>query len=184
MFSTMEKNNYIRIIKFTWADQLRIRCCLCPHLQSPHQSTSVSCPCTTEQIHKKTYKWNLHIHSWRPTPVLGLLFWANKLNCTRRISIAMRKRPSGNCRLWKGDIWIFFLFMYDIQHCFICRPSDSTVLEDAGIEPRTVATTALAVRRSRRSARSHPQATDLIHNRPQTYLRRVAERFGKIRTPL
>ncbi len=23
--------------------------------------------------------------------------------------------------------------MYDIQHCFICRPSDSTVSEDAGI---------------------------------------------------
>jgi hypothetical protein len=30
----------------------------------------------------------------------------------------------------------FFLFMYDIQHCFICRPLDSTVLEDAGIEPQ------------------------------------------------
>jgi hypothetical protein len=30
--------------------------------------------------------------------------------------------------------------MYCIQHCFICRPSDSTVSEDAGIEPRTVAT--------------------------------------------
>jgi hypothetical protein len=30
--------------------------------------------------------------------------------------------------------------MYVIQHCFICRPSDSTVSEDAGIEPRTVAT--------------------------------------------
>ena len=29
--------------------------------------------------------------------------------------------------------------------------------EDAGIEPRTVATTALAVRRSNCSARSHPQ---------------------------
>jgi hypothetical protein len=43
----------------------------------------------------------------------------------------------------------FFLFMYDIQHCFICRPSDSTVSEDAGIEPRTVATLALAVRSSR-----------------------------------
>jgi hypothetical protein len=27
--------------------------------------------------------------------------------------------------------------MYTIQHCFICRPSDSTVPEDAGIEPRT-----------------------------------------------
>jgi hypothetical protein len=38
--------------------------------------------------------------------------------------------------------------MYDIQHCFICRPSDSTVSEDARIEPRTVATTALAVRHS------------------------------------
>jgi hypothetical protein len=47
----------------------------------------------------------------------------------------------------------FFLFsssffMNDIQHCFICRPSDYTVSEDAGIEPMTVATTALAVRRS------------------------------------
>ncbi len=33
--------------------------------------------------------------------------------------------------------------MYVIQHCFICRPSDFTVSEDAGIEPRTVATLAL-----------------------------------------
>jgi hypothetical protein len=30
--------------------------------------------------------------------------------------------------------------MYVIQHCFICRPSESTVSEDAAIEPRTVAT--------------------------------------------
>ncbi len=29
--------------------------------------------------------------------------------------------------------------MYVIQHCFICCPSDSTVSEDVGIEPRTVA---------------------------------------------
>jgi hypothetical protein len=28
--------------------------------------------------------------------------------------------------------------MYFIQHCFTCRPSDSTVSEDAGIEPRNV----------------------------------------------
>jgi hypothetical protein len=47
----------------------------------------------------------------------------------------------------------FFIFsssMYCIQviqHCFICRPSDPTVSEDAGIEPRTVATSVLAVRR-------------------------------------
>jgi hypothetical protein len=43
----------------------------------------------------------------------------------------------------------FFSFCsYNIQHCFICRPSDSTVPTDAGIEPTTVATCALAVRRS------------------------------------
>jgi hypothetical protein len=47
-------------------------------------------------------------------------------------------------------------FMYSIQHCFICRPSDSTVSENAGFEPGTVATTALAVRRSDHLARSHP----------------------------
>jgi hypothetical protein len=37
----------------------------------------------------------------------------------------------------------FLIFTYYIQHCFICRPSDSTVLTDAGIEPRTVASGAL-----------------------------------------
>jgi hypothetical protein len=34
--------------------------------------------------------------------------------------------------------------LFYIQHCIICRPSDSTVLLDAGIKPRTVATLALA----------------------------------------
>ncbi len=43
------------------------------------------------------------------------------------------------------------------QHCFICRPSDSTVSADAGVESRTVATLALIVRRSKHLARSHPQ---------------------------
>ncbi len=50
--------------------------------------------------------------------------------------------------------------MYDIQHCFICRHSDSTVPEDVGIEPRTVATTTLAVRRSNQTTR-----LDLVHIR-------------------
>ncbi len=55
--------------------------------------------------------------------------------------------------------------MSDIKHCFICRPSDFIVSEDAGIEPRTAATTALAVRRSNHSARSHPRSRlDLNHN--------------------
>jgi hypothetical protein len=40
--------------------------------------------------------------------------------------------------------FLFFLFVY-IEHCFICRPSDSTVPTDAGIEPMTVATGALAI---------------------------------------
>ncbi len=42
--------------------------------------------------------------------------------------------------LWLPDssiIFIFiFIFSYYIQHCFVCRPSDSTVPTDAGIEPR------------------------------------------------
>ncbi len=41
---------------------------------------------------------------------------------------------------------------YYSKHCFICRPSDSTVSEDAGIEPRPLA---LAARRSNHLARSH-----------------------------
>ncbi len=45
--------------------------------------------------------------------------------------------------IFRGDF-----FSYFIQHCFICRPSDSTVPMDAGIEPRTVAAGASAVRRS------------------------------------
>jgi hypothetical protein len=40
-----------------------------------------------------------------------------------------------------------FFFIYVIkQHCFICRTSDLTVSEDAGIEPKTVATLALTTK--------------------------------------
>ncbi len=46
--------------------------------------------------------------------------------------------------------------MYFIQHCFICRPSDSTMSEDTGIERRTVATSGSAVRRTSHSVTSHP----------------------------
>ncbi len=35
-------------------------------------------------------------------------------------------------QLW--EVW--YIFIYFIQHCFICRPLDSTLLEAAGIEPR------------------------------------------------
>jgi hypothetical protein len=51
------------------------------------------------------------------------------------------------------------LCMYCIQQCFICRPFRFHCVgasEDAGIKPGTVATLALAVRRSNHSAKSHP----------------------------
>ncbi len=66
----------------------------------------------------------------------------------------------------KRGIFRFFLLMY------VIRPSDATVLEDAGIEPRTVATLALTATCSNHSVRSRPQLgynssttrLDLIHN--------------------
>jgi hypothetical protein len=59
--------------------------------------------------------------------------------------IRIRKNPKKSpCLIILTD----FFSMYCIQHCFICSPSDSTVSEAAGIEPRTVATLALAVGRS------------------------------------
>ncbi len=61
---------------------------------------------------------------------------------------SMRKGPENMgtfCHTICYFFTIFFVFFsYYIQHGFICRPSDT----DAGIEPRTVATGALAVRRS------------------------------------
>jgi hypothetical protein len=44
---------------------------------------------------------------------------------------------------------LFLVILYNyIKHCFICHPSNSTVSEYAGFEPRIVATLALTVRRS------------------------------------
>jgi hypothetical protein len=58
----------------------------------------------------------------------------------------------------------FFHFMYIIQHCFMCCPSDSIVSEDAGTEPRTFATLALTAKRSNHLARFHSQTRlDLVH---------------------
>ncbi len=54
---------------------------------------------------------------------------------------------------------------YFIQHCFICRPSDSTVSEEVGIDPRSVMTSALAIRRFNHSGRSHPPRLYLINRR-------------------
>ncbi len=53
----------------------------------------------------------------------------------------------------KGDLFVFF--QYFIWLRFICRPSDSTASEDAGIEPRTVATSFVFVAR-------HPEQAVLV----------------------
>ncbi len=63
--------------------------------------------------------------------------------------------PAKEVFTWNKQVDAFGLFfMYFIQHCFFCRPSSSTVSEDAGIEPRIVATLALATGHSYHSARS------------------------------
>jgi hypothetical protein len=59
-----------------------------------------------------------------------------------------------NSPLYKIVFFLLFYVLYCIQHCFICRPSDATVSSDAEMEPRTVSTTALTVRRSKHSAKS------------------------------
>ncbi len=64
-----------------------------------------------------------------------------------------------------------------IPNCFIYRPSDSTVSEDAGIEPRTFATLAFAVRCSNNLARSHPQTAG---SNPTTWLDLI-HRYLKVR---
>jgi hypothetical protein len=47
--------------------------------------------------------------------------------------------------------YFFEYFNYYIQHCFIYRPSDSTVSVDTGIKPRTVAALALTIKNMPRS---------------------------------
>ncbi len=73
-----------------------------------------------------------------------LLLFAKSLRMTHILSINFFLRVI---------FWIFHI----IQNCFICRLSDSTLSEDSGIEPRTVATLVLTARRSNYSPRSHPK---------------------------
>ncbi len=77
--------------------------------------------------------------------------------------------------------WIF-LFMYVLQHCFICRPSNSTVSEDGGTEPKAVATV-ITARRFNQSAKSHQQKIKVSYLKmlcsldpPQTYFTPLAAR--------
>ncbi len=50
-----------------------------------------------------------------------------------KLIVLFNNRKGG--KLKKGNFLDFFVL---IHHCFVCRRSDSTVSEDAGIEHRTV----------------------------------------------
>jgi hypothetical protein len=67
--------------------------------------------------------------------------------------------PGGKKTYGSGSTTLFLrmFFLYFVQHCFICHPSDSAASGDAGIAPRTFGTLLLAARRSKHSA------VDLIH---------------------
>jgi hypothetical protein len=70
---------------------------------------------------------------------------------------SLKERVRGSFALFlTSGIFLDFFSMYCIQDCLVCRPLDSAVSEAAWIKPRTVATSALAVRRSNHWARSHP----------------------------
>jgi hypothetical protein len=45
------------------------------------------------------------------------------------------RSPSHSSFLKEGVFGFFYFFLYDIQHCFICCPSNSTMSEDAGLVP-------------------------------------------------
>ncbi len=66
-----------------------------------------------------------------------------------------------NCKNYSEVLFCKGDFLDFLCTIFNTASSDSTVSEDAGIERRTVATTALAVWRSNHSARSHPPRLDL-----------------------
>ncbi len=64
------------------------------------------------------------------------------------------------------DFFGFFpFFMYDFQHCFICRPQIPLCRRMLGSNPRQLRLYGMAVRRSNHSARSHPNIKYLNINR-------------------
>jgi hypothetical protein len=56
-----------------------------------------------------------------------------------------------------GNFSRFLVYVHLFNAASSAAPSEFTLSEDAGIEPRTVATLALTARRSNLSTRSHPQ---------------------------
>ncbi len=90
-----------------------------------------------------------------PTPTLPTLFQRQSANDKHGHTNNVDNFPTRLSIISLTGGFLPFLCMYFIQHCFIYRPSDSAASEDAGIVPRTVATSALAVRRPL-ATRLHP----------------------------
>jgi hypothetical protein len=93
-------------------------------------------------------------HVWHRTLTVYFV-QINRIQREKMVDVKGNVQPNEN-RL--KVVLGLFLFMYVIQHCFVCRPSDSTVSEDAGIESSIVATLALTARR-----RSNHSAISLSH---------------------
>ncbi len=73
-------------------------------------------------------------------PLYPLCYKQTKLEVS--FSLTSERREGGTHFLTGGFSLDFFSFLYSvycIQHCFICRPLESTLSEDAGIEPSAVA---------------------------------------------
>jgi hypothetical protein len=70
-------------------------------------------------------------------PPLSNSFSYHDHSAIKNLLIVNISNPASGYTVMGGIFGGFFLFMYIIQHYFICRPSDSTLSEDAGNEPRT-----------------------------------------------
>ncbi len=113
-----------------------------PHISLFHSHTihhHMHHPYTPSKSHTSPLHKNLTIHSLQP----------HKFSLSKH----------------NGGFFGYFLFMLDIQHCFICRTADSTVSEDAVNEPRTVATIRhwLSDALTTWLDRIHKNRLDLIH---------------------
>jgi hypothetical protein len=62
-------------------------------------------------------------------------------NFSTSLRVSQDKVLNAHARETSAALLIVFLFsVFITPNCFICRPSDCTVSENAGIEPQTVAT--------------------------------------------
>jgi hypothetical protein len=86
-------------------------------------------------------------------PILALSYFETAALCTSTfpVEIFFQYEVGGShvVKMLKRGIFLdfFFYVLYIIQHCFICRPSDTTVSEMLGTNQACVATVALTARR-------------------------------------